>query len=442
MKCVSISTFAQTASAAVLLASLAAAQGYNIDISTGVQVPSPYIEHPLSTFPGAAGQAGHWNTVNTPTAYPPGLNPIVSFGLRDSAGAFTTVTCTVAYPAANQPFENWGVKDISANPQVQSVVGHDPSWGALMLDFQLLPQSQTQLAPITYQLAGLGEGYYDVYTYTSNLPGLTGTTIIDVNGVGPQAVSNTDPLYDSVSGLPVYQNGVTHALHRVYIKGPSGGAPGTILEISATTGVDSQLIGQCIDYPAPWPNCAGNPGAPHPCGGTISGIQVVPVPYFQVMCTGDVAANCPCGNNVPLGTVAGCISSFGYGGTLLGAGQPSIAANTFVLNGSNLGNNNPALTNTVKLLASRTPALVGTVFLDDGALCLGGTLIRMGNFTTTGGAVAIPVPTQVPNGSGQLVPVLPGEFFYYQIHYRDVNPTFCTSGLGNTSNMVSAYWVP
>lgn len=147
-------------------------------------------------------------------------------------------------------------------------------------------------------------------------------------------------------------------------------------------------------------------------------------------CFGDASGpGCPCANNGLTGR--GCANSVnGFGAQLVGAGVPSVGADTFVLQGSGMPNGS--------VLYFQGTTAIQTIF-GDGQRCAGGTVVRLGPKTNVAGAsqypVGLDVPVSVKGG------VAPGDVRRYQAWYRD-SAVFCTTSLFNLSNGVSVIWGP
>ncbi len=154
-----------------------------------------------------------------------------------------------------------------------------------------------------------------------------------------------------------------------------------------------------------------------------------------VFCAGDGSGTaCPCTNGA---TGHGCDNSFGTGGGVLSAsGNAILGSDTLVLNVSGL----PA---TVAVLFFQGDAQIGggqgSVF-GDGLRCAGGSIVRLGTKTSSGGAASfghgigsdpnISVKGQVPAG---------GVTRYYQAWYRNAAP-YCTSSTFNLTNGLAIGW--
>ncbi len=151
-------------------------------------------------------------------------------------------------------------------------------------------------------------------------------------------------------------------------------------------------------------------------------------------CSGDgTATPCPCGN---IGqSYNGCPNSVTAAGARLTAtGNPSLAQDTLVLQGSSMTNG------TVLYFqgTSRMNGGLGTVF-GDGLRCAGGSLIRLGATTNVGGASVFPAAGQPAiHIQGQIAS--PGTRTY-QTWYRNV-ANYCTSAPFNLSNGYEIGWLP
>jgi len=163
-------------------------------------------------------------------------------------------------------------------------------------------------------------------------------------------------------------------------------------------------------------------------------------------CCGDGTGTvCPCGNNCSnvAGNCSGCCGSQGLGGRLnvttgLPCGPPitggaSISNDTVRLLGVFMPSTSTALyfQGTTRLAAGN-----GVVF-GDGLRCAGGTIIRLGTKTNSGGASQYPGPGD-PTVSVKGLITVPGTRTY-QIWYRNA-AAFCTSSTFNLSNGYEIVW--
>ena len=150
------------------------------------------------------------------------------------------------------------------------------------------------------------------------------------------------------------------------------------------------------------------------------------------LCLGDgTGAPCPCANSGREGR--GCQNSAGTGGAVLFAAGTT-SPDTVVLRASETLPS--ALSIFLQGNASLTPVAYG-----DGLRCAGGTLRRLYTKSASDGEVFAPGPgdPSISDRSAQLgVPIPPDGRRYYQVYYRDANPTFCAAPQGNTFNATNA----
>ena len=148
-----------------------------------------------------------------------------------------------------------------------------------------------------------------------------------------------------------------------------------------------------------------------------------------LFCFGDgSSAACPCGNS---GTSEhGCQNSIGTGGSLLtSAGQ--VSPDSVVLTAS--GELPSALSIFLQGTTSIAPANYG-----DGLRCTGGSLKRLFAKSAIGGVVVAPQsgdPSITARSAALGDPIVPGATRFYQVYYRDPNPSFCGSPTGSTFNV-------
>jgi len=236
-------------------------------------------------------------------------------------------------------------------------------------------------------------------------------------------------------------------------------APGTYyLLLSAFNLADDQLTGSddaflsgdVLDFPDAVLTSNGTPSsnvsfAITDSSGTRTYAAVLPSTPYEILwyqlnvgpawsvttyCYGDASGpGCPCANNGLTGR--GCANSVnGFGAQLVGAGVPSVSADTFALQGSGMPNGSV-------LYFQGTTGL--QVVFGDGQRCAGGTVIRLGPKTNVAGASQYPVGLDVPISVKGLV--APGDTRRYQAWYRD-SAVFCSPSLFNLSNGVAAIWGP
>jgi hypothetical protein len=163
------------------------------------------------------------------------------------------------------------------------------------------------------------------------------------------------------------------------------------------------------------------------CGG-------VPNPPGTPFCLGDgTATACPCANNSTVGQNEGCLNSLGSGGKLEGSGIASVSTDTVVLQGSGMPDSSALYFQGT----SQQAAGAGTVF-GDGIRCVGGTIVRLGLKTNSGGS------SQYPTGADPTVSVkggaMAGDTRTYQIWYRTADPNFCSPATFNLTNGYEISW--
>lgn len=161
--------------------------------------------------------------------------------------------------------------------------------------------------------------------------------------------------------------------------------------------------------------------------GAIDACELVPY------CFGDGSGTpCPCGNDSPAGSMAGCLSSFGLGGKLASSGVASIGADTFQLLGSQMPNSSCLFYQGT----AQVNGGAGTVW-GDGLRCAGGSVLRLGNKAIALGLASYPAPGDTPISIKGAVSA-PG-WRYYSIWYRN-SATFCTPAVFNYTNGLAVRW--
>jgi len=166
------------------------------------------------------------------------------------------------------------------------------------------------------------------------------------------------------------------------------------------------------------------------CGTTGSySTDLLPPPVAY--CFGDgTGTTCPCGPPSAPGT--GCLNSFGTGGLLASSGASLVSGDSLVLTASGL----PPSSST---LFFQGTTQVSTLF-GDGIRCVGGTVIRLGTETASGGVVSYPgIGDQAVSVRGLVPPT--GGARYYQGWYRNA-AAFCTPSTFNLTNGLSVTWAP
>lgn len=144
---------------------------------------------------------------------------------------------------------------------------------------------------------------------------------------------------------------------------------------------------------------------------------------------------CPCGNESPVGSGAGCLNSTGQGAKLAAGGLPSVSADSLLLSGQGM----PATS--TALYFQGTGALVPGLAAGDGLRTAGGTILRLGAVSNAAGASSFPPPGGTPLSVAGGVPAL-GTTLYYGIWYRDPAPGFCTADTYSFSSSLAVTWLP
>ena len=151
-------------------------------------------------------------------------------------------------------------------------------------------------------------------------------------------------------------------------------------------------------------------------------------------CSGDgTGTPCPCGNNGATGH--GCGHSAGNSGFLQASGSASVSNDSVLLSGSDMTANSSAL---YFQGTSQVNGGTGSVF-GDGKRCAGGSIIRLGTKTNSGGASSYPV------GADQPVSIrganVAGNVRTYQCWFRNA-AAFCTVDTFNLTNGRQVTWAP
>ncbi len=166
-------------------------------------------------------------------------------------------------------------------------------------------------------------------------------------------------------------------------------------------------------------------GVPDDCQSTVT-----------LFCFGDGSGTgCPCANNSPVGNQDGCRNSLGTDGRLRAGGVAAVAADTFVLLGSQMPNSSALYFQGT----SQQNGGLGNVF-GDGLRCASGSVLRLGTKTNTGNASQYPVPGDLPISVRGAIPP-GGGTRHYQCWYRNA-AAFCTASTFNLTNGLTATWVP
>ena len=171
-------------------------------------------------------------------------------------------------------------------------------------------------------------------------------------------------------------------------------------------------------------------------GGSRSGSAyafVPPATYGDPFCFGDGSGNaCPCGNESAPHSHVGCENSTQRGGTLLGLGSLSVAADDLLIRACNLAPGEPALMFSGTL---KPGGGLGVTF-GDGFLCAGGAIVRHGvrAANATGSATWGP-------GLGALGGWMPSDMRHFQVWYRDPSGSPCGSAF-NLTNAIEITFEP
>jgi hypothetical protein len=159
-----------------------------------------------------------------------------------------------------------------------------------------------------------------------------------------------------------------------------------------------------------------------------------PFPPPVAYCSGDGSGTaCPCGNSGAAGN--GCASSVSANGAhLAGSGAPSIASDTFVLNGTLM----PSSSALYFQGTSQTAAGAGAAF-GDGLRCASGSVVRLGTKTNVGGSSSYPTGADVHIGLKGMNAA--GNVRDYQCWYRNA-AAYCTPSTFNLTNGLEITWIP
>lgn len=247
--------------------------------------------------------------------------------------------------------------------------------------------------------------------------------------------AHTSPLPQSDLALFTGTGTITLPFAAVSTCGVSGGS-----SLSSTFKIDgSARVDICYNYIA---DCNHNGiddrtdiqnGMPDADG---DGIPDECQPSSKPFCEGDGpqngGANCPCSNNVPIGTLAGCLNSTGQGATLAGSGSTSVTQDTFVLTVSHMPVGVPAYFFMGTQAANQTPVY-------EGLRCLGGQITRLAKLpgAQSSGSGSLPHAGDPP--LSQQYGISPGDTRIFQVIYRSGAGAPC--GLpANWSNAVWTVW--
>ncbi len=151
-------------------------------------------------------------------------------------------------------------------------------------------------------------------------------------------------------------------------------------------------------------------------------------------CAGDgTGAACPCANGL---SGRGCENSFATGGGLLSAtGLAVVGADTLVVAASALPTNASVL-----FFQGTQPQSGGAgIAFGDGIRCAGGSVIRLGTKTASGGAASFGHGIGADPDVSVRGAVPAGALRYYQAWYRNA-AAFCTPSTFNLTNGLAVQW--
>ena len=332
---------------------------------------------PSPNYAGSAGAPGVWNSVSTVSAS----------GLRRWDGQSTGVSLLLSDPtpgcisSGSDPFSATDIPGTS---------GEDEA----LLDDRYVPDAW--ILSCTFQ--GLAPGDYVVDT-------IVGKGICQA-WMWVTVPGSPDPAQELVGGTwsGSFVEGVNFVRHHKTV------TDGTIQ-------IDFELEGHVTTYMA------------------LSGIQLSmgeqELPGTPLCSADGSAVACPCANTGLPGR--GCENSGDTGGAVLFA-TGTTSPDTVVLRSS--GERSSALSVFFQGNASIVPVVFG-----DGLRCAGGTLKRLYIKTASAGEAFAPGPgdPSITARSAALgVPIPAGGRRYYQVQYRDPDPSFCAAPIGSTFNASSA----
>jgi hypothetical protein len=158
------------------------------------------------------------------------------------------------------------------------------------------------------------------------------------------------------------------------------------------------------------------------------------IPY----CFGDGSvAPCPCNNNSAPGSGQGCRNSTGQGAALTGVGMIQTSNDTLQFTCANMPTGG-----SIFCLFFQGDQQINGGFgapFNDGRVCAGGNIIRLGSKLISGGMAFYPEPGDLPVHVKGLVPPA-GGLRFYQCWYRNVLGPCGT--FSNISNGILVIWTP
>ncbi len=169
--------------------------------------------------------------------------------------------------------------------------------------------------------------------------------------------------------------------------------------------------------------------------GNIEGglYECPPSAAAEAFCFGDGSAgvSCPCGAGF---FFAGCPNSlFAGGAQLFTSGNANVSNDTFVLHGADMPN-------ATAVYFQATDSVTGFV-IDDGIMCAGGTIIRLGSKLNAGNQSQYPAAGDATISVRGAIPANAGVTRVYQTFYRNA-ATFCTPATSNRTNAIRQTWLP
>jgi hypothetical protein len=159
-------------------------------------------------------------------------------------------------------------------------------------------------------------------------------------------------------------------------------------------------------------------------------------PAFCLGDGGSRSVPCPCGNDGASGR--GCDNSAPTGGARLSV-RGSVDPDRVVLE------TRREIPGALSVFLQGDSVLGTPIAFGDGVRCIGGTLERIAVKTAAGGAASYPElgdPSISARSAALGDRIRPGSYRYYQVYYRDANPSFCNPppATFNVSNAVMVAW--
>jgi hypothetical protein len=181
-----------------------------------------------------------------------------------------------------------------------------------------------------------------------------------------------------------------------------------------------------------------------PCSSAASTqviLRVLPAVGIE-FCRGDgddlrLTVSCPCSNSGSPGH--GCAGSTNADGALLDASgstlaDPTTHTDSVVLSCVAM----PSVTTATVMQGNATVS--GGAVLGNGIRCAGGQLVRIASVSTANGVAAYPGPGDPSISARGSVTLGSGAVRYYQVVYRDPDPSFCTGSGVDLSNAYRIVW--